>query len=559
MNRQLCATPRTAQNWQDIDFKAAERSVKKLQMRIAKAVKEKKWGKVKALQWTLTHSFYAKALAVKQVTENQGKRTSGVDHELWDTPKGKFNAIGKLKRRGYKAQPLRRVYIPKKNGKLRPLSIPTMTDRAMQTLHRLALEPIAETTADPHSYGFRPQRCVQDAIEHCFICLAISTAPQWVLEGDIKGCFDNISHDWILEHIPMDKDILKQFLKSGYIEQGQLHTTEAGTPQGGTISTVICNMVLDGMEKMLRGHFQRTWTNGRIFNPKVNFTRYADDFIVTGASPEILEYEVKPMIQKFLKERGLTLSQEKTIITHIDDGFDFLGCNVRKYNGKLLIRPSKTGIKSFLAKIRGIIRQNKAASQQDLIMRLNPVIRGWVNFHRFNVSSKAFQYIDAQIFFALWRWAKRRHHNKGARWIAKRYFHRIYHRNWTFSCQWKREDGTTGYYALEYASDTKIARFPAIRDKANPYDEEWQLYLEERETEKMRVSVAGNRTLRRLFNQQKGLCALCGEKLTLETGGRCHKYKNGLQTANYLVHPNCHLKIHTFQSFQPAYCGSNRL
>lgn len=559
MNRQLCATPRTAQSWQEIDFKAAERSVKKLQMRIAKAVKEKKWGKVKALQWTMTHSFYAKALAVKQVTENQGKRTSGVDHELWDTPSGKFKAIGKLKRRGYKAQPLRRVYIPKKNGKLRPLSIPTMTDRAMQTLYRLALEPIAETTADPHSYGFRQQRCVQDAIEHCFNCLAISTAPQWVLEGDIKGCFDNISHNWILEHIPMDKSILRQFLKSGYIEQGQLHETEAGTPQGGTISTVICNMVLDGMEKLLKGHFQRKWMNGKLFNPKVNFTRYADDFIVTGVSPDILEYEVKPMIQGFLQERGLTLSQEKTVITHIDEGFDFLGCNVRKYNGKLLIRPSKAGIKSFLAKVRGIIRQNKAASQQDLIMRLNPVIRGWVNFHRFNVSSKTFQYIDAQIFFALWRWAKRRHHNKGARWIAKRYFHRIYRRNWTFSCQWKREDGTTGYYALEYASDTKIARFPAIRDKANPYDEEWQLYLEERETEKMRVSVAGNKTLRRLFNQQKGLCALCGGKLTLETGGQCHKYRNGTQTTNFLVHPNCHLKIHTFQPFQPAYCGSNRL
>lgn len=160
-----------------------------------------------------------------------------------------------------------------------------MTDRAMQTLYRLALEPIAETIADPHSYGFRPQRCVQDAIEHCFNCLAISTAPQWVLEGDIKGCFDNISHNWILEHIPMDKSILRQFLKSGYIEQGQLHETEAGTPQGGTISTVICNMVLDGMEKLLKGHFQRKWMNGKLFNPKVNFTRYADDFIVTGVSP----------------------------------------------------------------------------------------------------------------------------------------------------------------------------------------------------------------------------------------------------------------------------------
>lgn len=163
MNRKLCATPHKATGWQEIDFKAAESYVKKLQMRIAKAVKEKRWGKVQALQWTLTHSFYAKALAVKRVTENQGKRTSGVDHELWVSPESKFKAFEKLERRGYRAQPLRRVYIPKKNGKLRPLSIPTMTDRAMQTLYRFALEPIAETTADKHSYGFRPNRCVQDA------------------------------------------------------------------------------------------------------------------------------------------------------------------------------------------------------------------------------------------------------------------------------------------------------------------------------------------------------------------------------------------------------------
>lgn len=238
MNKKLCAASNTTNGWEKINFQTAERYVKKLQMRIAKAVKEQRWNKVKSLQWILTHSFYAKALAIKRVTENKGKRTSGIDHETWQTPLSKYKAIKKLTRRGYHSQPLRRVYIKKKNGKLRPLSIPTMKDRAMQTLYRFALEPIAETKADVHSYGFRPKRCVQDAIEHCFKTLSMKTSPIWILEGDIKGCFDNISHDWIMKCIPIDKIILRQFLKSGYIETQKLFPTEMGTPQGGTISTL---------------------------------------------------------------------------------------------------------------------------------------------------------------------------------------------------------------------------------------------------------------------------------------------------------------------------------
>ena len=559
MNRKLCATPRVGQHWQDIDFANAEKCVKKLQMRIAKAVKERKWGKVKALQWTLTHSYYAKVLAVKQVAENRGKRTSGVDHELWDTPDGKLKAIGKLKRHGYRPLPLRRVYIPKKNGKLRPLSIPTMTDRAMQTLYRFALDPVAETMADAHSYGFRKGCCVQDAIEHCFTSLSRGTSPAWILEGDIKGCFDHISHKWLLDNIPMDKEILGKFLKSGFVDGGIFHNSEEGTPQGGTISTVLCNMTLDGLEPLLKERFVRKYRNGRMYNPKVNFTRYADDFIVTGESPELLDEQVKPLIRQFLQERGLTLSEEKTKITHIEDGFDFLGCNIRKFKGKLLTRPSKTSEKAFLAKIRAVIRANRMACQQDLIAKLNPIIRGWTNFHRFNVASRVFHHADFQIYQALWKWAKRRHPNKGSRWIAQRYFHRIGNRTWTFSVQWRRTDGSTGYYALEYASDVKIARYPKIQDGANPYDEEWQLYFEERETDKMRISVKGNATLRKIFRIQKGRCALCGERLTLETGARCHKYTDGMRTMNYLVHPNCHRKIHSFPLLRPAYCGSNRL
>lgn len=310
-------------NWHRIDWVRAHQTVRRLQMRIAKAVREGRWGKVKALQWLLTHSFYGKAIAVKRVTENQGKKTPGVDGKTWSTPESKAKAVMSLRRRGYKPQPLRRVFIPKANGKERPLGIPTMKDRAMQALHLLALEPISETLADPNSYGFRPMRASRDAAGQCYNALAKKHSAQWVLDADISGCFDNISHDWIVANIPMDKVILRKWLKSGFVWKNQWFPTEAGTPQGGIISPTLANMTLDGMERMLRERFGEPKSMKANKN-KVNMVRYADDFVVTGASKEILE-EAKSIIEEFLKERGLSLSEEKTKIVHIEEGFDFLG------------------------------------------------------------------------------------------------------------------------------------------------------------------------------------------------------------------------------------------
>src|SRR5439155_13246849 len=305
------AASRREVTWRTIDGSAVQRTVRRLQARIVKATQEGRWGKGQVLQRLLTHSFSGKALAVRRVTENQGKKTAGVDKDIWDTPDKKAQAVHTLKQRGYHPQPLRRVYIPKSNGRRRPSGIPAMFCRAMQALYLLALNPIAETAGDRNSYGFRPERSAAYAIEQCFNVLSHDYSAQWVLEGDIKSCFDGISHPWLEAHIPMDKSMLHKWLKAGYIDKQIFYRTEEGTPQGGPISPVLANLTLDGLEHEIRSLFPGYRQRQRA---KVNLIRFADDFVITGSSKELLEQEVKPLVEQFMKERGLALSAEKTLI-----------------------------------------------------------------------------------------------------------------------------------------------------------------------------------------------------------------------------------------------------
>ena len=472
------ANLRPPMEWRSIHWKKAHRNVRRLQTRIVKALREGKKRKVRALQFILTRSFSGRAVAVRRVTENQGKNTPGVDNIVWNNPAKKSQAISELRHSGYHPQPLKRVFIPKSDGRLRPLSIPTMKDRAMQALHLLALDPIAETTADPNSYGFRKERSTADAIEQSFAVLSRKNSAQYILDADIKACFDNISHEWVLANTPMDKITLAKWLKAGYLYQQVWNETEAGTPQGGIISPAIMNLTLDGLERELLKSFPQGRRSRQSY--KVNFVRYCDDFIITGSTKELLEDKVKPLVEEFLKERGLELSPEKTRISHISDGFDFLGKNIRKYKGKLFIKPSTKNVKSILSKIGETIKGNLHTPVEQLIGKLNPIIKGWANHHRHTVSKDSFRRVDSETFLKLWSWAKRRHPNKNPTWIKEKYFKSTGTRNWVFQTTLPIEKGKLHTIRLANAMDVAIKRHIKIKNGANPYDPEWEIYFEGR-------------------------------------------------------------------------------
>jgi RNA-directed DNA polymerase len=486
-------------------------------------------------------------LGIRQVTQvNTGKRTPGVDGKVVRTATERGRLLTEMRGQVHKTKPVRRVYIPKANGKRRPLGIPTVEDRVRQFVVKTALEPVWEAHFESGSYGFRPGRSTHDAVGRLFNRLNSRASGEWILDADIKGAFDNISHDFILRRLgnfPAKRQIRK-WLKAGYVEFGTFHETDAGTPQGGVISPLLANVALDGLEDLLKKAVPGPYKQRTL----LGFARYADDFVVVAPAKEHLE-RVLPLIRTWLAERGLQTNEEKTRIVHIDDGFNFLGFNFRRYRGKLLIKPQKEKVIARLREEARWLRKHPALPAEAIIAHLNPILLGWGNYYRHVVSKEVFSYVDHRIFRMLRTWIYRRHPHKSADWRRRKYYSRNGTHKWCFAAMHKDRRGKTTVTYLGRVSDIQIARHVLVEGTNSPMDPTLTDYWAKRAIRKA-FTVTKMTSQRTIAAKQNWKCRGCGEPLyngeildehhlvAVQSGGR-DRYTN-LE----LRHEACHYHEH---------------